>query len=362
VRRTLVFVLGMHRSGTSAVTGALAALGAALPGDLLPPKDDNPRGFFESERLLALHDDLLTALDRSWDDVTPLPSGWVGHPAVDAFVAGARALLDELPDRGVVAIKDPRLCRVLPAWRQRVLRPDERAVGLLVTRPGTEVVASLVRREGMPAEAAWLLLALHLTEALDAVTDLATATVSYPAVLDGWEAELRPALELLGLADLARPDRGADVAGFLSADLRHEPSPEVPLGPTIARVRDAVDDVVRTLDGARPALSPLPDAGLASAVAAATDLTALGAGPPRRILGEHVARERALADEVQQLTEDRDRWQAAHDRQVDALARARAELETTRTLLEETQQARSLRMARWLRSLAPGDQGTADGP
>lgn len=359
VSRTIAFVLGMHRSGTSAVTGALAALGAALPDDLLPPKDDNPRGFFESERLLALHDDLLTALGRSWDDVTPLPIGWLEHDAVDAFAAGARSLLDELPEDRLVVVKDPRLCRLLPAWRRKVVRPDEVALVLLVTRPATEVVSSLVRREGLPAAWAWLLFGIHLSEALDAAAGLPTAIVSYPAVVERWEGELRPALERLGVAELLHLAREDAVADFLSADLRH-PQVEVRhLSQSVARLSSAVEDLVSALDGARPALPPqVPLAALVDSVAEAVELADAGAAAPRRLLAEQRARSAARE---QQLAEERDLWRASHDRQAEALAVATADLDATRTALEETRQARSLRMARWLRSLGPARPASGEG-
>lgn len=48
---TALLVLGMHRSGTSSVAGAMVRLGGAAPLNLLPPQDDNPTGFWESQSL-----------------------------------------------------------------------------------------------------------------------------------------------------------------------------------------------------------------------------------------------------------------------------------------------------------------------
>ena len=46
--RTAVLVLGMHRSGTSSLAGALIRLGGAAPLNLMPPHETNPTGFWES--------------------------------------------------------------------------------------------------------------------------------------------------------------------------------------------------------------------------------------------------------------------------------------------------------------------------
>ena len=58
---TAIVVLGMHRSGTSALTRTLSLLGAALPGNLLPSKPSNETGFWESTDILEFNDRVLTA-------------------------------------------------------------------------------------------------------------------------------------------------------------------------------------------------------------------------------------------------------------------------------------------------------------
>ena len=58
--RQAILVLGMHRSGTSAVTRIINLLGADLPGNLMSPKDENPEGYWESQELMRLHDQILS--------------------------------------------------------------------------------------------------------------------------------------------------------------------------------------------------------------------------------------------------------------------------------------------------------------
>jgi hypothetical protein len=42
-----LLVFGMHRSGTSALTRVLNLRGAALSRQMVAPKSDNPRGYWE---------------------------------------------------------------------------------------------------------------------------------------------------------------------------------------------------------------------------------------------------------------------------------------------------------------------------
>ena len=67
--RTRVFVVGMHRSGTSALTAVLGRLGFFVgeSQELMPAKSDNPRGFWERQKVSDLHHAILAGRGASWD-------------------------------------------------------------------------------------------------------------------------------------------------------------------------------------------------------------------------------------------------------------------------------------------------------
>ena len=62
-------MLGMHRSGTSAVARTISLLGASLGrrNDVSGWDKSNPRGYWESRSLLVYNDGLLARLGASWD-------------------------------------------------------------------------------------------------------------------------------------------------------------------------------------------------------------------------------------------------------------------------------------------------------
>ena len=63
---TFLVVLGMHRSGTSALTGVLSRCGFAAGKQLIPANEFNAHGYYEDVRLNICLDDLLKGMGRSW--------------------------------------------------------------------------------------------------------------------------------------------------------------------------------------------------------------------------------------------------------------------------------------------------------
>ncbi len=82
-----VFVLGMHRSGTSAVTRLISLLGLSLPPeeDLVQATAKNPKGYWESESLVAFNERLLGTLDCDIGCPVLLTPGWEHDPRLDAL-------------------------------------------------------------------------------------------------------------------------------------------------------------------------------------------------------------------------------------------------------------------------------------
>ena len=115
--RRAIIVLGMHRSGTSALTGVLNLVGVNLGENLLPPKSDNPAGFWEHRDLVQIHEKLLQALNSSWDDVRALPEGWWNSETTQKHTLEILNILKrDFADSSFWGVKDPRICRFLPIW------------------------------------------------------------------------------------------------------------------------------------------------------------------------------------------------------------------------------------------------------
>ncbi len=180
-----LLVLGMHRSGTSAITGALGVLGVPLGSRLIDAGPDNPGGYWEQRDAVLLDEQLLHALGSDWDDPTPLPESWLdGEPASEAAAAISALIADEFAGQPLWALKDPRLCRLLPLWRRELLAVGVQPSVVLVLRHPDEIAASLRRRDALPATIAHLLTIRYLLDAERASRGLSRSVVSYDRVLE----------------------------------------------------------------------------------------------------------------------------------------------------------------------------------
>jgi len=139
-----LFVLGMHRSGTSALAHVAGALGLALPVDLMGPGLDNVEGYGESESLKTLNDAVLESLGASWHSPPAMERDWTA--LAESVRERARVtLLGAYPTADVDSRwvwKDPRLCILLPMWR--VLFAGSSLRCLLVFRHPASIARSLV--------------------------------------------------------------------------------------------------------------------------------------------------------------------------------------------------------------------------
>jgi hypothetical protein len=144
-----VLVLGMHRSGTSALAGALEAMGFAIgpDDDVMPADAGNPEGYFELLSIVRSNDELLAHYGGRWDSPPDFESHWMDDEAATAFVETSRDVLAELFENDHYLLKDPRISLLLPLWRRIT---EDRDCAVVIVRDPLEVAASLSRRNGLP--------------------------------------------------------------------------------------------------------------------------------------------------------------------------------------------------------------------
>ncbi len=213
-------VLGMHRSGTSALTGALQQLGVALGGRLVPPAPDNPKGFFEHAVALEIHSRILRSLGSHYDDFSPLPEGWQNRP--DVLEKGqeiSRIVAEDFEKEALSGIKDPRLCRLFPLWASALRESGVEPCVVLCVRNPVAVAESLHGREGFSLNKGLLIWLCYMIEAERHSRGTRRAVVSYDALLEDARGTLDRVASVHGIAWPSGSSARLDE--FLDKGLRH---------------------------------------------------------------------------------------------------------------------------------------------
>ena len=140
----MTMVLGMHRSGTSALSGMLQAAGLQAPSDVLGASAGNPLGYWESRRLVGLTDRFLDSLGCSWSQLFLAPRCWMHDETTTEWVEEYLNAMAQCFDSDQhIVLKDPRLCLLLSPLCSAWFGADVVVDYLLMLRSPIEVISSL---------------------------------------------------------------------------------------------------------------------------------------------------------------------------------------------------------------------------
>lgn len=137
----VICILGMHRSGTSCLTGSLQEAGVDL-GECHTWNPYNLKGNRENQKIIDINDSVLQHNGGSWDR-PPRHVSWG-----EEHVLAARTVLEGHAGVKCFGFKDPRTLLTLSGWVQ--LFPAMEFVGIF--RHPNSVAQSLEKRSEMPRE------------------------------------------------------------------------------------------------------------------------------------------------------------------------------------------------------------------
>ena len=212
---TLTFVLGMHRSGTSALARTLGLLGHRLPEGIVPANTHNETGFWEPEAMVRANDEILRLHQRFWADPKPLDLS-IGQPDAAKAVAEA-AVAEHFAHPAGLVLKDPRLSLTLPYWVNAFSSFDRVRVVIALRNP-LEVARSLQRSAGVRLDHALRLWQTYTLEAERHSRGMERRVVRYDALLADWRDALGETV-----VDAAT---ASAVDGFLASGMKHHTVPD----------------------------------------------------------------------------------------------------------------------------------------
>lgn len=226
--RTCLLILGMHRSGTSAITRVLNLMGAELPKRLVGGKLGNDAGHWEPERLVLLHDQMLAEAGSSWHDLRPLDLTQFSGDRLTHYRSMIKSIIgDEFGSASVFVLKDPRICRFVGVYKTVLSELGVRMQPIIMIRNPLEVSASLSARDNISTACGLLLWLRHCLDVEKHTRGISRVLVSYDRVVNDMPSVIACLRKSLG-SYLPQSPNFLDINNlalqFIRRDLRHQTS------------------------------------------------------------------------------------------------------------------------------------------
>ena len=206
-----ICVVGMHRSGTSCLTGILQSFGVEL-GEVFTENLHNKRGNRENDRIVQLNEALLNHGGGAWNNPVEI-NNWP-----DAAKPERDAIINELTNRSSEhwGFKDPRSLFTLPFWEEAITPLT--LIGTI--RHPQRVALSLQKRDDSPLEASWELWYAYNRKLLELAKERGFALVDFDQDPDTYLNDTINKLTALGL-DSHHASKARD---FFDSSLRNQTS------------------------------------------------------------------------------------------------------------------------------------------
>ena len=240
-----IFIVGYYRSGTSALSGALARAGVKFYNEA-DPNEHNPLGFYEIPELIEFDVELFNKLGVDWTDVRGLPPGWAQRADLGTMLTK----LDEILRRRFTGedrlwgLKHPHLCRTLPLYERAVRQAGHKPHVVHIFRDPWTAAASQSLKNGLSRAQALLLWMSYVTNAEMQARHLPRTWLTYQELLADPAAQLARLGRELQLR-LGSAQGLVEAAAYLTGQLnRSQPLPRAdlcrPLAHLVQQTWDAI--------------------------------------------------------------------------------------------------------------------------
>ena len=162
--------------------------------ELMPAQADNPDGFWEHLRFVALNDEVLNALGGAWD-LPPRSDEDFSDARLDPLRMKAKLLIEKFDSARAWGWKDPRNSLTLPFWKS--ILPELKT--LVIVRNPLEVAYSMHERNGTSYSFGLRLWEIYNRRILEATTAAERLVTRYDFFFENPETELSRIANFLGL-------------------------------------------------------------------------------------------------------------------------------------------------------------------
>lgn len=205
------------------MTRTLSLLGAALPAVMIESKSDNEKGFWESQAVVLLNDEILQGLDSDWEDVFSFrPKRYLSN-FDRVYLGKAVELLNrEFIGSELIVLKDPRISILTEFWHRALQEAGYAPHYIIMVRNPLEVAESLRIRNGFPPQKSLLLWGGYMIAADRETRGRSRTFVAYDQLMDDWRS-VRDRFELDAGIPFPRDTANAaiEIDRHLDRRLRH---------------------------------------------------------------------------------------------------------------------------------------------
>lgn len=219
MNQTCILILGMHRSGTSALTGVLNLLDVNLGSKLVGNNKSNEKGHFENQHFLDINKKFIEQIDCSWDDTFYCESKLNKIKDTSDIEA---IIKQEFGHCTLFAIKDPRLVFLFPLYKRTLSSMGINVKIIIPFRHPSEVALSLKSRNKFCLEKSYLLWANHYLSAEKLSRDLPRVFTCFDELLKSPQIPIKQLDEKLKLDLYSKYTcKKNQIQNFLQLDLKH---------------------------------------------------------------------------------------------------------------------------------------------
>ena len=224
-KKRIIAVIGVQRSGTSAITRGLQVLGADL-GSFYEPNvvgSDNEKGYFEDVEISQLDVSMLNSIGYTWDNpVLPVFDDNTKQVLSAFYPIGANILQNRLESTDLFGFKDPLIVRLLPLWNDIFKNEGAEVSYIIACRNPLSTAKSMQKRDGFDIVKGCYIWLGYITASLIHSADYNRIVVDYDELMKDPEKQLGRTAERLNLKfDAGSPEFIEYKESFLSESLRH---------------------------------------------------------------------------------------------------------------------------------------------
>ena len=198
--KKLIVVIGMHRSGTSAITKSLECAGVDLGNKLMPPgPNENDLGFFEDIDIVQFNENLLKECGKNWYDTQKIDYFDTERLIRNGYLLqGIELLRNKIHASNYFGFKDPRTAALLPFWEQIFATFEFEVFFLLATRNPLSIVRSLQQRNEFEPEQGYYLWINYILQSLSFLKNKNFISVNYDKLLADPHTQVMRIASLIG--------------------------------------------------------------------------------------------------------------------------------------------------------------------